>query len=478
MFVYTLKLNTTRAHHEQLEKRFRMADDIYQKTLRQILKRVRNQKKDPLYKKAYKLPKGAERNALLKELDEKYDLRGSFTFGKFANNYRNQRNYARYLPSDVAGKLGIRAWEAYSRVKFAKGAKRINLNQPLLSFEAKSDSGIIIRNGILKMGTKGAQFECPVKYNNDDYEREVFSREFKFNRIVRKFQYGRWHYYVQMIFDGVPPQKHTSKLQSSVGIDIGTSTIATSSYYQTELRELATNVSHETSRLSRLQRKLDRQRRANNPQNYNDNGTIKTGRKHWNDSKEYLKTKQTIAEILRKRAAQRKLAHQTLANEVVQMGDRFVVEQMSFKGLQARAKETAISEKTGRFKRKARFGKTILNHAPAMLIEMIRYKALFQNKEFIIANTHKIKASQLDHVSGQYNKLSLSTRTKTIDEELVQRDLYAAFILQHVENDGVTVNLDDCDKEFTNFVRNQNITMATLETTLQSTGQKRFNKLN
>ena len=477
MFVYTLKLNTNRAHHEQLEKRFRMADDIYQKTLRQILKRVRNQKKDPLYKKAYKLPKGAERNAILKELDQKYDLRGSFSFSKFANNYRNQRNYARYIPSDVAGKLGVRAWEAYSRVKFAKGAKRINLNQPLLSFEAKSNSGIIIRNGILKMGTKGAQFECPVKYNNDDYEREVFSREFKFNRIVRKFQYGRWHYYVQMIFDGTPPQKHASTLQSSVGIDIGTSTVATSSYYQTELRELATNVSRETDHLRRLQRKLDRQRRANNPQNYNDNGTIKPGRKHWNDSKEYLKTKQKISEILRKRTAQRKLSHQTLANEVVQMGDRFVVEQMSFRGLQARAKETAISEKTGRFKRKARFGKTILNHAPAMLIEILRYKALFQNKDFIIANTHKIKASQLDHVSGQYNKLSLSTRTKTIDEELVQRDLYAAFILQHVEDDGVTVNLEDCDNEFANFVRNQNITMANLETTLQSTGRKRFNKL-
>lgn len=237
------------------------------------------------------------------------------------------------------------------------------------------------------------------------------------------------------------------------------------------------NVSRETDHLRRLQRKLDRQRRANNPQNYNDNGTIKPGRKHWNDSKEYLKTKQKISEILRKRTAQRKLSHQTLANEVVQMGDRFVVEQMSFRGLQARAKETAISEKTGRFKRKARFGKTILNHAPAMLIEMLRYKALFQNKDFIIANTHKIKASQLDHVSGQYNKLSLSTRTKTIDEELVQRDLYAAFILQHVENDGVTVNLDDCDKEFANFVRNQNVTMANLETKLQSTGRKRFNKL-
>ena len=45
MFVYTLKLNTNLSHHKALEKRFRMADDIYQKTLREILKRSRKQKK-------------------------------------------------------------------------------------------------------------------------------------------------------------------------------------------------------------------------------------------------------------------------------------------------------------------------------------------------------------------------------------------------------------------------------------------------
>lgn len=43
----------------------------------------------------------------------------------------------------------------------------------------------------------------------------------------------------------------------------------------------------------------------------------------------------------------------------MQQGDRIIVEQMSFKGLQAKAKNTEISEKTGKFKRKKRFGKTI-----------------------------------------------------------------------------------------------------------------------
>ena len=386
MFVYTLKLDTNLMHHKYLDKRFRMASDIYQKTLREILKRVRKQKKDPLYKRAYRLPKGAERNKILKELDIKYDLRGSFSFSKFANNYRNTRNYAPYIPSDVAGKLGIRAWEAYSRVKFAKGAKRINLNQPLLSFEAKSNSGIIIRNGLLKMGTKGAQFECPVIYNNDEFEKQVFNLEFKFNRIVRRFLYGQWEYYVQMVFDGQHPRQAEQPLNTSVGIDIGTSTVALSSHFQTELRELAKGVVDKSQDIMRMQRKLDRQMRANNPDRYNDDGTIKRGRCRLTYSKEALSTKETIAELQRIQAAQRKVSHQTLANEIVNMGDRFVVEQMSFKGLQARAKDTEISEKTGRFKRKGRFGKSILNHAPAMLIDMIRYKAQFQNKAFITAN--------------------------------------------------------------------------------------------
>ena len=38
-FIYTLKLDTTQQHVEQLNKRFRMATDIYRKTLIEISKR-------------------------------------------------------------------------------------------------------------------------------------------------------------------------------------------------------------------------------------------------------------------------------------------------------------------------------------------------------------------------------------------------------------------------------------------------------
>ena len=58
MYNYTLKLNPSVSQQRELEKRFRMATDIYRNTLFEIFKRVHKQKKDPLYKQAYKLPKG------------------------------------------------------------------------------------------------------------------------------------------------------------------------------------------------------------------------------------------------------------------------------------------------------------------------------------------------------------------------------------------------------------------------------------
>lgn len=476
IFIYTRKLNANKSHKEQFAKRFRMAEDIYKKTLITLLKRYSKMKKDPLYKRAYKFPKGKERNAILKELGVKYDLVGKFTASKFANDYRNARNYSNYIPSDAAIQLGHRAWGAFSKVLFAKGAEKVNLRSTLTSFEGKENTGVSVKGGVFTVSTRKKKVSCTIRNENDAFEEEVLRNTLKYNRLVRRFEFGEWNYYVQSIFEGILPTKYTSDLEGSVGIDIGTSTVAVSSYYQTELEELAKDVNLNQQEVNRLSRKLDRQRRANNPHKYNEDGTIKRGvRKPWVDSKEYLKTKSELSELHRKVTEQRKLAHKTLANKIIRMGSTFVVEQMSFKGLQARTKETKVSEKTGKYQSKKRFGKTLLHKAPAMLIEQIRYKTMYQGKTFVLANTREVKASQLNHLTEEYNKVSLGTRAKMIGNDLVQRDLYSAFLLQHVELDGVTVDIKGCKSDFDIFLRNQKLTISQLTTDLKSTGKEYFN---
>ena len=476
IFIYTRKLNANKSHKEQFAKRFRMAEDIYKKTLITLLKRYSKMKKDPLYKKAYKFPKGKERNAILKELGVKYDLVGKFTAGKFANDYRNARNYSDYIPSKVAYTLGFRAWGAFSKVLFAKGAEKVNLKGTLTSFESSGDYGVSVKGDVFTISTRTKKVSCTIRNENDVFEEDILRNTLKYNRLVRRFEFGEWNYYVQSIFEGTLPTKYTSELEGSVGIDIGTSTIAVSSYYQTELEELASEVELDQQEVTRLVRKLDRQRRANNPHKYNEDGTIKRGvRKPWVDSKEYLKTKAELSELYRKATEQRKLAHKNLANKIVRMGSTFVVEQMSFKGLQARTKETKVSERTGKYQSKKRFGKTLLHKAPAMLIEQIRYKTMYQGKTFILANTREVKASQLNHLTELYTKTSLGTRAKMIGDDLVQRDLYSAFLLQHVGIDGVTVDIEGCKSDFNTFLRNQDFTMSQLTTDLKSVGKEYFN---
>ena len=69
-----------------------------------------------------------------------------------------------------------------------------------------------------------------------------------------------------------------------------------------------------------------------------------------------------------------------------------------------------ISEKTGKFKNKKRFGKSLSNRAPALLIEIINRKLEYIGKNIIKIDTFKVKASQLNHSTNEYEKKSLSKR--------------------------------------------------------------------
>ncbi|MFL8710943.1 hypothetical protein Q3304_09255 [Clostridioides sp. GD02377] len=56
---------------------------------------------------------------------------------------------------------------------------------------------------------------------------------------------------------------------------------------------------------------------------------------------------------------------------ILNLGNKFYVETMSYKRLQARLKNTTINEKTGRINKKKRFGKSLANKAPAYNIDYL-----------------------------------------------------------------------------------------------------------
>lgn len=78
--------------------------------------------------------------------------------------------------------------------------------------------------------------------------------------------------------------------------------------------------------IRRLQRKLDRSRRANNPDNYEANGTVKKGVTVWRASNHDKKLAARLAEHPRRTAATRKIDHGALVNTLLQFGGTIKIE--------------------------------------------------------------------------------------------------------------------------------------------------------
>ena len=118
----------------------------------------------------------------------------------------------------------------------------------------------------------------------------------KYCRIVKEIVKCKEVYYVQLVFSGLPPVKanpETGEIKhpvgtGKVGLDIGTQTIGIASKTEVKLEELAKGLDNIEAEIRRVQRALERSRRATNPENYNADGTVKKGRRKWIRSKRYM----------------------------------------------------------------------------------------------------------------------------------------------------------------------------------------------
>jgi hypothetical protein len=143
-------------------------------------------------------------------------------------------------------------------------------------------------------------------------------------------------YFVQLALSGVPYRKPKHVVGSDlVGLDLGPSTIAVVRREGTpRLEVLCAELAPDAQAIRRLQRQMDRQRRANNPANYDAKGRIKKRGKQrlrWKNSKRYLATRRRKATRERRLAAHRKSLHGRLVHELVAVGNTILTEQIAYR---------------------------------------------------------------------------------------------------------------------------------------------------
>ena len=424
-FVTEMPLVVDAAQERTLLVRLGAARRTYNACLGESLKRLRLLRQSRAYRAALKMPKGKPKSK------ERKARAVAFRAANAAVGYREydihayakQFNHSwlgEHLDINTIQKVATRAFKSVQQYGFGlRGRPRFKGWNGMHSVEGKSNaSGIRWRDG--KVVWMGLELEAVIDERDPVLLHGLKSR-IKFARLVRRKLNGHNRFYVQLVCEGRPYQKYELG-EGVVGMDLGPSTIAVAGERDVFLAQFCVELEDNRAEIRRLQRKLDRQRRANNPDNYLPDGQVRPGPKVWRKSKRQMATETKLSEMQRKQAAYRKSLHGQMLNRILQMGDTFKLEQISYRAFQRR------------------FGRSVGMRAPGMFVERLCRKAESAGGTTLVFSTHATRLSQVCHGCGTVHKKPLSQRWHRCECGVeAQRDLYSAFLATCVEegDDGI-----------------------------------------
>lgn len=227
----------------------------------------------------------------------------------------------------------------------------------------------------------------------------------KYVRLVRRKLNGHNRFSVQLVCQGKPYRKAKHPFgQGTVGLDIGPSTIAIVSTIKAMLPLFCAQLAHRDTAIQRLQRQRDRQQRANNPDNYTPDGTIRHGQKTWKKSRRQAHTERKLAELQRQQAAYRRALYGQLVNLILTQGNDIPMEKLSYRAFQKR------------------FGRSVVFRAPRTFVSHLKRKAGNAGATVTEFSTYTTRLSQTCQCG------------KVVKKALAQRDLYSAFLATCVDH--------------------------------------------
>lgn len=484
MLVLKLPLSTTEYNKVFLSRSFDQLEECHNVLVRHANKLLNILRYDKeyqellrQYKELLKIGKDrftTKQKELLRESSKRMsDIRRSIGITKYdLITYISvwQKHHKKYLSSHICQKEACRVWDGVEKIIFNKGSHlhyKKHGQQHTISSQS-TYNGIkfdMINKTVDFMGIKIKALIPKSELKQMEYcliESDLSN--VSFFEISRESFFSGDRYYLDIYIKEDAPDRLIYGTNVS-GIDPGMSTIAYVSDTKVLLTELAPDCKKYNKMINRVSASMERSRKMNNPDNYNPDGTVKKGRHTWKISKTYLKNRQKLKTIYRKKSAYTKCMHEQLANGILEDSIYINTEDMNYKGLAKRAKGTErqdrISEIHGKdntvkhirkYKRKKRFGTSIRDRSPSLFLSILTKKAEHAGGYVIKVDTRKLRASQYDHVTDSYKQVSLNARDKCIGNITVQRDLYSAYIIRHVSNNLKTPDRESMITNFENFV--------------------------
>ena len=420
-YIVELSLRVNDQQNRFLEKAFEFGRMLYNATLGTALGRLQRMRETKEWREARDMPKGKARTKAFNAVHKAFGLT-EFGLTIIANNHRKASG-RNDIGAHEAQNIGKTVWRALKRYMFQQGGKPRfkSFKRGLNSIEGTDNREIMYKpeQKAIVWRKHIMRYMKP----DTDYMNEALAsdRRVKYCRIVRRTLNGKKRWFVQLVVEGLlAVRKVYAPKCEVVGIDPGPSRIAYFHEHHAAIVEVAPSVDMQESKNRLLQRRIDRSRRANNPDNYNPDGTVKNGSSKWITSNRGRKLLAKLAEHHRRLAATRKRDHGTLVNDLLQIGGTIKIEKNSYRSYQRN------------------FGRSTNRTGIGEFVEHLKRKAESAGCEVIELNAYKLKMSQYDPPTDTYRKKPLKERWHRWGNTgtLVQRDAMSAFLACYATEKG------------------------------------------
>ena len=339
--------------------------------------------------------------------------------------------------------------------------------------------------------------------------------------LVPQIIRGKRRIYIHICIEGTPKVKRNKNGQPRhalgqgvVGEDLGPRSIAVThkdGVFLENIRCVGKKPEAVQEEIANLQSAIARSLIATNPQNFNDDGSMKSGNLIWKVSNNCKKKISQFKDCCRRKSINIHLGINQLVNYIRSLGDTLIIEEnnasalakrgrsivksnansntscavaLNTNGAQSNAQQQSSAIKsnsngsnqaqsvitiqsfdkqdfnyslTGEYRVKLmkRFGRSIYKYCMGYVWAHAQQKFLNTGGQFIIV-PRNYRASQYDHTADTYTKRKLSDRMITLsDGTVVQRDCYSSFLLYCYSFDSKAIDKDKCKSEFARFLKNE-----------------------
>ncbi|MEI6141206.1 MAG: hypothetical protein WCP85_18195, partial [Mariniphaga sp.] len=319
-FILELPLKVSRRNEKIILSQLESARKLYNASLGEAKRRANLIRQSRIFDKARKIPRAPKdslkpkdiknrklKKDLFSKAREAYDF-NEYSLHKYIGELRH--NLPNNLDIHTTQKLATRAFKAVEKILFGTARKvRFKGFNQLNSVESKSNvAGIRWKNNRLEWGELSLE---AIINKKDEVIFHGLQHKVKYSRLYRKIIKGKNKFYVQLVLQGKPLIKAKNKLgKGNVCYDLGPSTVGIvgdngevdekREIINAKLLQFCSELDPRIKEIANLQRKIDRQRRANNPDNFadgNGQGKIKKGRLIWRKSKHQLNNENKLKEL-------------------------------------------------------------------------------------------------------------------------------------------------------------------------------------